>query len=359
MVSERSHTVERDGVRLHVHDSGPTGDGRPVVLLSGLAMSPAGWDPVAARLVAAGHRVVRPQTRGHAPSDAPPTGYRLADLTADVLAVLDVVGAAPAHLVGHSLGGMVAVQVALAHPDRVASLALLGAPIAGQPPAPEFGAWAGRVLRLARDGLPALLAGLPDTAAFAHRIVDPALAAEVRRQVTTTLRAPAFVGENFADVPAVAAARPSPWQRLRAGELVAPLLVLDGADDPLVGAGAEPTATHVPGARSVVLDGAGHLAAAGAAGRRGRRAAGVLRRCGGERTPGPVAVRRRSWAPAAGPSRPAPPAPGRTPPAGGVRRAPSRASASSSSAAVRPSSWRGWATEVSGTAAASANSMSS
>jgi pimeloyl-ACP methyl ester carboxylesterase len=262
VVSERSHTVERDGVRLHVHDSGPStsGSDEAVVLLSGLAMSPAGWDPVAERLVAAGHRVVRPQTRGHAPSDAPPTGYRLADLSADVDTVLGALGTTRVHLVGHSLGGMVAVQVALAHPDRVASLALLGAPIAGQPPAPAFGAWAGRVLRLARDGLPALLAALPDTAAFAHRIPDPALAATVRQQVTTTLRAPAFVGENFADVPAVAAARPNPWQRLRAGELTAPLLVLDGADDPLVGAGAEPTAAHVPDARSVVLLGAGHLA---------------------------------------------------------------------------------------------------
>jgi len=260
-VPESSHTVERDGVRIHVDDSGPTGgDGGAVVLLSGLAMSAAGWDPVAGRLVAAGHRVVRPGTRGHGPSDAPPTGYRLADLTADVVAVLDAVGAEPVHLVGHSLGGMVAVQVALAHPDRVASLALLGAPIAGQPPAPAFGAWAGQVLRLARAGLPALLDGLPATAAFAHRIPDPALAAAVHAQVTTTLRAPAFVGENFADVPAVAAAHPNPWQRLRAGELAAPLLVLDGADDPLVGSGAEPTATHVPGARSVVLPGAGHLA---------------------------------------------------------------------------------------------------
>ncbi|MCO1653650.1 alpha/beta fold hydrolase [Pseudonocardia humida] len=252
-------TVERDGVRLHVDDSGPTG-GAPVVLLSGLAMSTAGWDPVADRLVGAGHRVVRPSTRGHGPSDAPSSGYRLADLAADVVAVLDAVGPGPAHLVGHSLGGMVAVQVALAHPDRVASLALLGAPVAGQPPAPAFLAWAGQVLRLARDGLPALLAGLPETVAFAHRIPDPALAAAVHAQVTSTLRAPAFVPENFADVPAVAAVRPTPWQRLRAGELTAPLLVLDGADDPLVGGGAEPTAAHVPGARSVALPGAGHLA---------------------------------------------------------------------------------------------------
>jgi 3-oxoadipate enol-lactonase len=255
----QDHTVDRDGVRLHVQDSGP-GSGPPVLLLSGLGMSTQAWDPVARRLHDGGRRVLRLETRGHGRSDAPVSGYRLADLTDDVLAVLDALRVPRAHLVGHSLGGMVATQVALARPDRVAGVALLGAPVAGQPPAPSFVAWATEVLGAARDGLPALLERLPGTAAYRLRSADPALAAALHRQVAQTLRAPAFVPENFADVPAVAAATPNPWQRLRAGELAVPLLVLDGDDDPVVTGAPEPTAAHVPGARAVVLAGAGHMA---------------------------------------------------------------------------------------------------
>lgn len=254
-----THTVAQGAVRLHVRDEGPE-RGTPILLLSGLGMSEAAWDAVAARLVEAGHRVLRHDTRGHGFSDAPDTGYRLADLTADALAVLDALDVPRAHLAGHSLGGMVAVQLALARPKRVASVALLGALIAGQRPPPAFRAWASGVLGLLDNGLPALLEGLPDTAALRHRIADPAVAAALRRQLTTTLRAPAFVPENFADVPVVAATSPSPWERVRRGELAVPLLTLDGADDPVVSGIAEPAGTHVPGGRAVALPGAGHLA---------------------------------------------------------------------------------------------------
>jgi 3-oxoadipate enol-lactonase len=252
----RSAQVDRGGVRLHVLDDGPP-DAPAVLLISGLGMSAAGWVPVADRLLRAGRRVLRPDTRGHGGSAAPDTGYRLADLTTDALGVLDALDVPRADVVGHSLGGMVAAQLALAAPDRVASLTLLGALVAGQPAPPAFRDWAGQVLRLLKGGG---LAGLPDTAAFAHRIADPVLAAQLRGQVTSTLHAPAFVPENFADVPAVAAAAPSPWGRLRAGELALPVLDLHGADDPVVVGSPEPVAEHVPGARTVVLPGAGHLA---------------------------------------------------------------------------------------------------
>ena len=247
----RTHTVGKAAVRLYVRDDGPE-HGPPILLLSGLGMSEAAWDAVADRLVDGGHRVLRHDTRGHGRSDAPNSGPRLADLTADALAVLDALDVPRAHVAGHSLGGMVAVQLALERPERVASVALLGALVAGQRPPPAFREWASSVLGLLEEnGLPALLEGLPDTAAFRHRIADPAVAAALRRQVTTTLRAPVFVPENFADVPAVAGATPNPWKRVCSGELAVPLLTLDGADDPVVSGIAEPTATHVPGARAL------------------------------------------------------------------------------------------------------------
>lgn len=256
----RTYTVWRDGVALHVRDEGPV-DAPTMLLLSGLGMGIASWDPVTDRLLRAGHRVMRLDARGHGGSDAPATGYRLHDLATDAVSVLDALDVARVHVAGHSLGGTVATQLALAHPERVASLTLLGALVAGQPPPPAFLAWATQIIKLLDNGgLPALLDALPDTALYDHHLADPVLAAEVRQQVRTTLRAPAFVPENFADAQAVGSTRPTPWDRARCGELATPVMTVDGLEDPVVAGIAEPVCAHVPGAQATVLPGAGHLA---------------------------------------------------------------------------------------------------
>jgi 3-oxoadipate enol-lactonase len=73
-----------------------------------------------------GGRVCRFDQRGHGGSDAPPGPYTRADLARDVLAVLDLEGANRTVLVGHSMGGIVALEAALTYPGRVAGLVLIG-----------------------------------------------------------------------------------------------------------------------------------------------------------------------------------------------------------------------------------------
>jgi pimeloyl-ACP methyl ester carboxylesterase len=102
--------------------------GPPVVLLHGIGRSIEDWTEQH-ELLRGQHRVYSVDLPGHGKSEPLAEPYTLAALArfvADFLGVLDITE--PAHLVGHSLGGAVATQLAVHAPDRVASLALVTAP---------------------------------------------------------------------------------------------------------------------------------------------------------------------------------------------------------------------------------------
>jgi pimeloyl-ACP methyl ester carboxylesterase len=105
-------------------------DGAPVVLLHGFPQTSWSWREVWPALADAGFRVVVPDLRGYSP-DARPAGvehYRIALLVGDVLALLDHLGAAQAHLVGHDWGAAIAWQVAARHGERVRTLTAVSVP---------------------------------------------------------------------------------------------------------------------------------------------------------------------------------------------------------------------------------------
>src|SRR4029079_761840 len=89
-----------------------------VVLSRPLGATLAMWQPQVPEL-ARRFRVVRYDLRGHGRSPVPPGPYDIADLGGDLLALLDRLAVARAHLVGLSLGGMVSLWVAAHHPSRV------------------------------------------------------------------------------------------------------------------------------------------------------------------------------------------------------------------------------------------------
>ncbi|MHB9059167.1 MAG: alpha/beta fold hydrolase [Bacillota bacterium] len=105
-----------DGTSLHYLDWG--GSGSPVILLHGLSGRSTGWSEVAERL-RGGHRVVAPDLRGHGDSGKPAGPYSAEAFTADLIALLDHLGWPQANLVGHSLGGRIALCAAAWHPARV------------------------------------------------------------------------------------------------------------------------------------------------------------------------------------------------------------------------------------------------
>jgi 3-oxoadipate enol-lactonase/4-carboxymuconolactone decarboxylase len=103
-------------------------DGAPdlpvLVLLNSIGTDMALWETSIPHLLPA-FRLLRLDTRGHGASDAPDGDYSLAMLADDVVAVMDAAGVQTAAVVGVSLGGMIAMELALTHPTRVTALALV------------------------------------------------------------------------------------------------------------------------------------------------------------------------------------------------------------------------------------------
>jgi len=99
------------------------GNGEPLLLIHGLGYGRWGWKPVLPSL-AGRFDVVLFDNRGIGESDAPPGPYTAAEMAADAIQVLDEAEVERAHVVGTSLGGMVAQELALAYPERVDRLVL-------------------------------------------------------------------------------------------------------------------------------------------------------------------------------------------------------------------------------------------
>lgn len=119
-------------VALHHVLDGPA-DGAPIVLSASLGTTHALWEPQLPEL-AARHRVIRYDHRGHGGSPAPPGDYSLADLGMDVLALLDHLEIATTAWCGASLGGMVGLWLAINAPERLNSLVVICSSAHAPPP---------------------------------------------------------------------------------------------------------------------------------------------------------------------------------------------------------------------------------
>ncbi|MEM9563609.1 MAG: alpha/beta fold hydrolase [Actinomycetota bacterium] len=129
-----SGTADNDGVGIHWVLDRPSdlrpGSERPLLLINGLGSPLVAFEPgFVALLVDRGLSVARFDNRDTGRSDRVERGpdgqstpYTIADMAADAVAVLDAVGWTGANVVGQSMGGMIAQQLAIDHPDRVRSL---------------------------------------------------------------------------------------------------------------------------------------------------------------------------------------------------------------------------------------------
>jgi pimeloyl-ACP methyl ester carboxylesterase len=115
------------GVRLHVQRLGAPSARPPVVFLHGLVMDNlSSWYFTVANPAAQLTEAILYDLRGHGLSERPKTGYALADMTADLAALLDALAVTrPVVLVGNSFGGLLALAFAAAHPARTSRVVLV------------------------------------------------------------------------------------------------------------------------------------------------------------------------------------------------------------------------------------------
>ncbi|MGW8379753.1 alpha/beta fold hydrolase [Streptomyces sp. ODS28] len=226
------------------------GAGTPLLLLHGVGLDRRMWDRCRPAL-SARHRTRALDLRGHGASPHAEPGVTLSDLAEDVLQHIGEPTGEPAHLVGFSLGALVAARAALMHPSAVASLTLVSSV-------------ARRTERQREDVLRRLERARTDREASAEaaverwftpewRAAEPELAASVRE---TLLRQDP--GSYLACYEVFARADALLWPRLPL--LTAPALAVTGAEDP--GSTPEMTrelASALPRARHAIVPGARHL----------------------------------------------------------------------------------------------------
>ncbi len=137
MADPTQRLVETNGVQLQVTEAGNRGD--PVVLLAhGFPELAYSWRHQITTLAEAGFHVLAPDQRGYGGSSRPDavTAYDIAELTADLVGLLDDVGARRAAWVGHDWGAPVAWSAGQLHPDRVAGVVGLSVPPVPRPQVP-------------------------------------------------------------------------------------------------------------------------------------------------------------------------------------------------------------------------------
>jgi pimeloyl-ACP methyl ester carboxylesterase len=240
--------------------------GRPLLLVMGLGAQLIHWDEEFCSLLAEqGHHVVRFDNRDAglsthfhdrgvpAPEGPPP--YLLDDMADDAAALMDALGWPAAHVVGASMGGMIAQTMAIRHPARVLTLTSIMST-----PGPEVAPPTEAALSVLMSAPPADREGVLAQALRTWSVIgSPGY--ELDEERITTIAGLAFdrCFDPAGTARQLAAIMASGSRTERLGRLAMPTLVLHGEDDPLVPVeGGRATAAAIPGARLVTFPGMAH-----------------------------------------------------------------------------------------------------
>jgi 3-oxoadipate enol-lactonase len=230
------------------------GSGDPLVLIMGMSGNSTHWDEPFAELLEQRFELLMLDNRGIGRSAPVSADFTVADMAADTTAVMDAAGLERAHVMGISMGGMIAQELATATPERVRGL-VLGCTYAGGPGSS--------------------LAG-PDVM---QRLAGPMMSGDREAAIRAGWEANVSRGfaaqdEHWNRFHEVATRHPAPVDLImrqmgaigqfdvsgRLASITAPTLVIHGTEDEMLSVrNAELIAEKIPGARLEILDGVGHL----------------------------------------------------------------------------------------------------
>lgn len=265
-------TVAAHGIEIYYEHRGAR-DGEPMLLISGLGAQLTDWpEGFVDRLAAAGFFItvfdnrdvglsswmteVGPVDAGRILFGLDQAPYLLGDMAEDAAGLVEALGLGPVHVVGISLGGMIAQELAIAHPELVVTLTS----IMSTPSHMEVGQPTEAALELL------LRSRSEDLAEYLDQEVAVwgAMAGSAYPLDETWVRDHAVISWNRARNPdgvlrQMAAVVQTPDRRPRLAQLDVPALVLHGAEDPLITLeGGEATAAALAGSKLVVYPGMGH-----------------------------------------------------------------------------------------------------
>ena len=248
----RSGVLAHDGCRLHFK---LCGDGVPVVLIQGVGVHGDAWRPQVEAL-APGYRCLWFDNRGVGASQPPSSRLTVEQMAGDALALMQGEGLDSAHIIGHSLGGLVALRLALVARERVRSLSLLCTFARGRD--------AGASLRMAWLGLRSRVGSRRMRRnAFLQILASPSELAGVDR-VRRAAELSSVFGHDLADHSRVEMQQLSAMRGYDANRELStlaglPTLIVSAAHDPIAPPRlGDALARGIPGARHVSLEEASH-----------------------------------------------------------------------------------------------------
>lgn len=273
------NSVRANGIEIAYESFGDAGE--TVLLIAGLGTQMLRWTvPFCEELAGRGYRVIRFDNRDtgrstHFTQCSPPdfgalaaalmagrrpdVPYTLAEMAADAIGLLDALAIERAHVIGRSMGGMIAQILASEHPDRVLSLVSIMSST-GNPALPQA---APDIMAMMTRPVPAPSADregfLSHGLAFARRIAGTAHPFDAEAHdalLRDEIRRGHVPGGTARQIAAMATAGD---RRVNLASIVAPTLVIHGAEDPLIlPACGQDTAAAIPHADFMLIDGMGH-----------------------------------------------------------------------------------------------------
>jgi pimeloyl-ACP methyl ester carboxylesterase len=272
-MTDRISYAQAGDIELAYETFGDPGD-PPVLLIMGLATQMLGWpEEFCTALADRGHYVIRFDNRDiglsthlhNAPMPNPPAAiagdtssasYTLSDMAADTAGLIDALGLDSVHVVGASMGGMIAQTLAIEHPDKVRSLTSImsttGDPSVGGASQEALGVLLAPPARSREEAIERTVATFRVIGSPEYELDEEALRERAGLAYDRSYD-PLGVGRQLVGILASRDRTP----RLR--ELDVPTLVIHGAADPLVAvSGGRATAEAIPGAELLVIEGMGH-----------------------------------------------------------------------------------------------------